>query len=256
MPKNNEFLIEEMNAIQVKKNINQNTVAILVFGACENHGNHMPFGADFIFPYELAKQVANKKENIIVFPPMPYGVSLHHDQFQMTMSINPDTLVNVISDLLVSVITNNINRILIINGHDGNISPIEIASRLIKNKYPYVTIACLESWWELIGKLEPSLFNVWGGLGHGGEAETSAMLAVRSDLVNIGLAPENVIPKLPNHVRIYWKFNELTETGATGSPKNASVQKGESIMMSLENVLLSFIDEMNLKDWKYGIFLK
>ncbi len=256
MSKNNEFLIEEMNAIQIKKNVNKDTIAIIVFGACENHGNHMPFGADFIFPYELAKKIAGKKENIIVLPPMPYGVSLHHDQFQMTMSINPNTLINVISDLLTSLITNDINRILIINGHDGNIAPIEIASRLIKNKFPHVTITCLESWWVLIGQLEPKLFNVWEGLGHGGEAETSAMLAIRSELVNMDVVPDDVIPNLPDHIRIFWKFNELTKTGSTGSPKNASMEKGQSLVIALEKILLSFIDQMNDKNWKYGTYLK
>ena len=82
-------MLEEMNAIQVRKNVNRQTVAILIFGACENHGDHMPFGSDFIFPTEIAKRLATKAGNVIVLPAIPYGVSLHHDQFQMTMSINP-----------------------------------------------------------------------------------------------------------------------------------------------------------------------
>ena len=53
-------LLEEMNARQVRKDLNKNTIAILVFGACENHGDHMPFGSDFIFPMELAKRIAAK----------------------------------------------------------------------------------------------------------------------------------------------------------------------------------------------------
>ncbi len=59
-------------------------------------------------------------------------------------------------------------------------------------------------------------------MGHRGEAETSAMLAVRPDLVDMALAPEGVVPKFPDRVRIYWKFNELTSTGATGSPRKAT----------------------------------
>ena len=52
------MLVEEMNAKQIK-NVNSKTVAILVVGACENHGDHMPFGSDFIVPMELAKRVVN-----------------------------------------------------------------------------------------------------------------------------------------------------------------------------------------------------
>jgi creatinine amidohydrolase len=248
--------IEEMNAVEVRKTVNEKTIAILVFGACENHGDHLPFGSDFIFPTEIAKRLATKVNNVIVLPAIPYGVSLHHDQFQMTMSINPETLVGIISDLLSSLIQNKIKRVLIINGHDGNIGPIEVAARSIKNKHPEMTIACLESWWILVGQLKKDLFEVWSGLGHGGEAETSAILAVRPDLVNMESAPKEVIPKLPENIRIFWKFDELTSTGATGAPQKASIEKGNEILQMLEDLLLSFIKEMELSDWKYGLYLK
>lgn len=248
--------IEEMNALEVRKTVNEKTIAILVFGACENHGDHMPFGSDFIFPTEIAKRLASKVNNVIVLPAIPYGVSLHHDQFQMTMSINPESLVGVISDLLSSLIQNKIRRVLIINGHDGNIGPIEVAARSIKNKHPEMTIACLESWWILVGQLKKDLFEIWSGLGHGGEAETSAILAVRPDLVNMESAPKEVIPKLPENIRIFWKFDELTSTGATGAPQKASIEKGNEILQMLEDLLLSFIKEMELSDWKYGLYLK
>lgn len=248
--------IEEMNAVEVRKTVNEKTIAILVFGACENHGDHMPFGSDFIFPTEIARRLATKVNNVIVLPAIPYGVSLHHDQFQMTMSINPETLVGIISDLLSSLIQNKIRRVLIINGHDGNIGPIEVAARSIKNKHPEMTIACLESWWILVGQLKKDLFEVWSGLGHGGEAETSAILAVRPDLVNMESAPKEVIPKLPENIRIFWKFDELTSTGATGAPQKASIEKGNEILQMLEDLLLSFIKEMELSDWKYGLYLK
>lgn len=248
--------IEEMNAVEVRKRVNEKTIAILVFGACENHGDHMPFGSDFIFPTEIARRLATKVNNVIVLPAIPYGVSLHHDQFQMTMSINPETLVGIISDLLSSLIQNKIRRVLIINGHDGNIGPIEVAARSIKNKHPEMTIACLESWWILVGQLKKDLFEVWSGLGHGGEAETSAILAVRPDLVNMESAPKEVIPKLPENIRIFWKFDELTSTGATGAPQKASIEKGNEILQMLEDLLLSFIKEMELSDWKYGLYLK
>jgi creatinine amidohydrolase len=172
------------------------------------------------------------------------------------MSINPETLVSIISDLLTSLIQNKIRRVLIINGHDGNIAPIEIAARSIKNKHPKMTIACLESWWILVGQMKKDIFEVWNGLGHGGEAETSAVLAVRPDLVNIESAPKEVIPKLPENIRIFWKFDELTSTGATGSPQKANIKKGYEILQILEDVLLSFIKEMEASNWKYGLYLK
>src|ERR687898_2648259 len=252
-------LLEEMNAVQVRENINKKTIAVLILGACENHGNHMPFGSDFIFPEELAKRtvVKARKKSIVILPPIPYGASLHHNEFQMTMSLEPHTLEMVIEDLFSSIIKNGISRILVINGHDGNISPIENAARKTKDRHKEVVIACLEAWWVSIGEITKGLFEVWHGLGHGGEAETSTMLAVRPDLVNMNFAPDEVIPKLPSEkIRIYWKFDELTDTGATGAPKKATSQKGEQALNVLEKILFSFINKMDRTDWRYGLSLK
>ena len=247
-------VLSEMNAHELGQFISDETIGLLIFGACENHGNHMPFGSDFIMPFELAKRVAVRYgKKIIIFPPIPYGMSSHHKDFFMTVSFEPDTMMNVIRDILQSVVNNNIKRILIINGHDGNIAPIELASRIIKQRNPGVVISCLESWWTLVGSIDKELFDVWNGLGHGGEAETSAMLAVRPDLVNMTIAPKDVIPKLPDNVRIYWKFNELTDTGATGAPRKATRAKGDKIITILESVLLAFIQEMEKSQWKYSI---
>ena len=249
-------LLEEMNSFQVNKTVNSDSIALLVFGACENHGDHMPFGSDFIFPLELAKRISIKIRNLIILPPIPYGVSLHHKKFFMTINLEPNTLVNLIENIFSSLIDNGIKKILIINGHDGNIAPIEIASRNTKDKFPKVTIACLESWWTLVGELSSNLFEVWNGMGHGGEAETSAMLYVRPDLVTIKRAPADTIPNLPEHVRVYWNIDELTKTGATGASKKATTKKGKVIIQILEDLLVSFIENMEKTEWKYGIHLK
>jgi creatinine amidohydrolase len=242
-----------MNAKEVKKGVRKDTIAVLIFGACENHGDHMPFGSDFITPFELAKRIASKYPNLLILPPVPYGVSSHHKDFFMTISMEPETMIVVVRDILLSVVNNGIRRILIINGHDGNIAPIELAARSVKEKNPEVIIACLESWWELVGKVLKKTFKTRQGLGHGGEAETSAMLALRPELVDMKNAPKKIIPKLPEHVRIYWKFRELSNTGAAGAPREASRDKGEKIVKTLEDTLLSFIHKMDKSRWKYGI---
>ena len=110
-------------------------------------------------------------------------------------------MIRAIEDICLSLIKNKINRILILNGHDGNIAPIELSARTIKDRYPDIAIACLEAWWTIVGHSN-NLFEKWKGLGHGGEAETSAMLSVRPDLVDMGHAPRKIIPSLPRDVRI------------------------------------------------------
>jgi creatinine amidohydrolase len=105
-------------------------------------------------------------------------------------------MIRAIEDICLSLIKNKINRILIVNGHDGNIAPIELSARTIKDRYPDVVIACLEAWWTNVGQFN-NLFEERKGLGHGGEAETSAMLSIRPDLVDMVHAPKKIIPNLP-----------------------------------------------------------
>ena len=257
-----KLFLEEMNADQVRKVVNKNSIALIILGSCENHGDHLPFGSDSIFPLNLAKIISDdivknhpsSDHNCIILPVIPYGVSIHHNDFQMTMSLKFSTMISVIEDVLACLATNNIKKVLIINGHDGNIAPIEVASRNLKDKYPDMVIASLESWWVLVGQKSTNLFKVWRGLGHGGEAETSAMMAIRPDLVDICSAPEQIIPNLPDDdIRLYWKFSELTTSGATGAPKEASVQKGQEIIDILKRVVLDFINKMNNSNWKYGV---
>jgi creatinine amidohydrolase len=69
-------------------------------------------------------------------------------------------------------------------------------------------------------------------------------------------APKEIIPNLPNNIRIYFNFNELTNTGATGAPMKASIQKGQCALRALEDVLLSFVNKMEKYEWKYGISLQ
>jgi creatinine amidohydrolase len=249
-------LLEEMDSFEVRKTVNSNTIALLVFGACENHGDHMPFGSDFIFPLELAKRISLKFRNLIVLPPIPYGVSIHHKKFFMTINLEATTFIKIIEDIFKSLIDNGIKKLLIINGHDGNIAPLEIASRNTKDKFPKITIACLESWWTLVGQMSSNTFDVWKGMGHGGEAETSAVMYVRPDLVTMQRAPEDTIPDLPENIRIYWNIDELTTTGATGSSMKATSKKGKIIMQILEDLVVCFIKDMEKVEWKYGIHLK
>jgi creatinine amidohydrolase len=80
-------------------------------------------------------------------PPVAVGYSQHYSHFPFTLSLRAETLVEVLKDILSSIIKNGITRIFIMNGHDGNIAPIEIASRAIKMLYPEVKIASLDAWW-------------------------------------------------------------------------------------------------------------
>ena len=147
----NELL--KMTAHQVKEG--KFDKVILAIGSCEAHGQHLAEGCDTIVSYELSKQVADRVPGMLVLPPITVGYSAHYDTFPFTLTFDYETMIHVIYDIVESVLRNGINKIFLMNGHDGNIAPIEIAARKVKEKYPDARIASLPEWWVIAGKLVP-----------------------------------------------------------------------------------------------------
>jgi creatinine amidohydrolase len=221
-------------------------------GAFENHGYHMPFGTDALISNLICEKLAERVEGLMVLPPINYGFSQHYNKFPFTVSMTPETITNVIKEVLSEVVRNGIKKIIIMNGHDGNIAPIELAARAVKVQHPEVTIASLNDWWVAAGKLVPEdTFEVWNGLGHAGEGETSMGLALFEEWMEMEHA-KGVVPNLPDFVDIKWRFEELTNTGASGDPSVATKEKGKKMEEAVLQVLENFILEMDKMNWNYG----
>ncbi len=221
-------------------------------GAFENHGYHMPFGTDALISNIISEKLAERVEGLMVLPPLNYGLSQHYNKFPFTVSLTPETMTNTIKEVLLEIVRNGIKKIIIMNGHDGNIAPIELAARAVKVAHPDVTIASLNDWWVAAGKLVPEgTFEVWNGLGHAGEGETSMGLALFEDLIEMEHA-KGVVPDLPDFVEIKWRFEELTDTGASGDPSVATKEKGKKMEEAVLHVLENFIRQMDKNDWNYG----
>jgi creatinine amidohydrolase len=226
--------------------------AILAVGSCENHGFHLPYGTDTFVSAMLSEKVAEEVEGLLVLPPVNVGMSQHYAHFPFTLSLQPETLIAVLKDIMRCVVKNGIKKIFIMNGHDGNIAPIEIAARSIKLEFPEVRIASLDAWWVTAGNLlPPGTFEVWNGLGHAGEGETSIGLALFPELIEMEHA-RGVVPNLPEHVEIKWNFAELTNTGATGDPSKATAEKGAKMVDVLLKAVVQFIKDMDARDWNYS----
>ena len=162
-----------------------------------------------------------------------------------------DTTTAVIYDIVESCIRQGINKIFLMNGHDGNIAPIEIASRKIKEAYPEAQIAALTQWWVAAGDLLPEgTFEVWGGLGHAGEGETSIAYYLFGEYCEPELAT-CVIPDLPTYLDMKWDFSELTDTAQTGDATKATKEKGKMMNDAIVEYVVKALKELDDKDWKF-----
>jgi creatinine amidohydrolase len=242
----NSFL--EMNGYYFKQH--KFSKAVLAIGSAEYHGDHLPYGTDTIVAEYLAKQTSSHFDDLLLLPTIPIGMSQHHSSFPIAISLSTETLMRVLNEVFDSLNKHNIKRLLIINGHDGNIPAIQAATKEYRTKNPEFKIIILEAWWETAAKLLPKdTFQVWGGLGHAGEGETSMMLYIKPELVNFDIA-KGVIPNLPENIQYTWLFGEITPYGATGDPRKATDQKGEKMNKVLTKLLVDCVKEMDEKDWE------
>jgi creatinine amidohydrolase len=224
---------------------------ILPLGSLENHGWHLPFGTDALTAHSIALDIAARVPKTAVLPPLNYGVSEHYKNFGFTVSLQFETEIAMIRDILESVYREGIRKVFIMNGHDGNIAPIEVASRSAKVAHPDFKIVTLEAWWNMIGDILPAnFFQVWHGLGHAGEGETSISLELFPKLCEPDKAV-GVVPHLPKYVDVKWTFNELTNTGATGDPTKGTAEKGQKIRETIVNTVVGILKDLDEKDWDY-----
>jgi creatinine amidohydrolase len=225
--------------------------AVLAFGSCESHGAHIPYGIDAFVSHHLAEEVAKRLDNTVVVPPLWYGMSLHYRHKPMCISLTSETATRVIREVLQSLAYWGIMKALIINGHDGNIPCIEVAARDVKLEHPDMGIAVLDAWWNNIGDmLPPDTFEVWQGLGHGGEGEMSIAMAVVPHLCDPGQA-RGEIPEMDKVVKLIWNFRELTDYGASGAPEKGTREKGEKIKKALVDYLVDFVNRMDGQGWRF-----
>ena len=225
--------------------------AFLAIGSCESHGGHLPFGTDTYVAYDIALESAKRLEKTVVVPPLWYGMSLHYSHKPMCISLSNETLTLVVKEALSSLVHWGIKKVVIINGHDGNIPCIEAAARDIKLEAPDMGLAVLDAWWVTAGNLlPPDTFEVWNGLGHGGEGETSIALAIMPDLVDMGEA-KGMIPDMDPNVKLIWNFEELTDFGASGAPEKATVEKGRKMKTVLVDYIVDFVNRMDKQGWRY-----
>ena len=157
-------LLENLSYPEVEEYLKKKDIILVPTGSVEQHSPYGLIGTDFITAEAVARKIAESM-HILVAPTLNYGVSPHHMAFTGTVSLTPDTMILLISDIIESLISHGFRRIILINGHGGNISAIKIAMERLKTR---MIEGCFEliSWYELeeVHQLSTDLF--MGQEGH------------------------------------------------------------------------------------------
>ena len=235
------------------------TVALLPLGATEGHGRHLPYGADTFIAAELARRVAERYPGAVVVPALPYGMSWHHEDAPLTLSLSPETLTQVIIELLEGLVRHGVTRILIINGHDGNTASIEAAARRIRRELN-VTVAALEEWWTVLPSLvsADTFSEASGRGGHAGEPETALAMAAVPDLVRVDRArPPRIEPDVTYTVgpgvKVFTMVSDHHFESDYLDASHATKESGEQAMEGLVDYLVRFLHDAEQTGWTFGL---
>ena len=106
---------------------------VLPVGSVEQHGHHMPLGTDSFLAHAVALGAAERVGDgrVAVLPPPWYGFSRHHMRFAGSVTLSADTMMRMVEDIVGSVVQHGFRRVLIVNGHGGNIPASSTFSRQI-----------------------------------------------------------------------------------------------------------------------------
>lgn len=248
----NQFTTYELESLFAQQKFDS---VIMTFGSCESHGDHLPLGTDTFVPEKVAELAAQNLDKTLVVPCVPFGTSMGYNANPLAITLRFETVTAIAEDMLESVIKYGIKHIMILNGHDGNIAPLEIALRKTKAAHPDVTFAFIPAWWMIVGsRLGKDFFEEWNGLGHGGEGESSITMAVVPQWCDLSKAkrqmPTDSI-RIGETAQIIWNIDEVSETGATGDPTLATPEKGQAMLEALVDIVVSTIDTLDSSEWKY-----
>ena len=215
-------------------------VAILPLGAFEQHGPHLPLLTDTLKVEYFARGLAHSL-GAALLPPMSIGQSFEHSGFRGSLSLRPETFMNVIRDIAAELERQSFTRLVIVNGHGGNwalgpaVREINRSDRALK-----VIIA---NYWECDSSQEGR--TLAGDGIHAGAWETAIMLALFPHLVgdHSAVVPtsfdENEKQSDLNHLGM----GVLRPNGVWGDPRKASAEAGRAIAKSIETNLPAFVEK-------------
>ncbi|MHA1575963.1 MAG: creatininase family protein [Candidatus Thorarchaeota archaeon] len=217
----------------------ETSVAVMVTGALEAHGEHGPLGTDTMLPEYLAKAVAEKTK-ALVLPTIPFGDSWYFNQFNGTVSVAPKTLIDFYISIMKGVFKQGFRYIIVINGHDGNTSHLATAAKKATMKGERVVI--IVDWWRDLAK-DARKITVETPAGHAAEDETSEIMYVKPHLVDMSEAKAaRVVTRFKLVSAQYRK--DLYPSALFGDPRKASADKGKLIMEQAEEELIELINQV------------
>jgi creatinine amidohydrolase len=232
--------LAELRAPDIASRLSRASIVVQPLGAIEQHGPHLPFNTDLVIAGDVAEATVDEYGDEVdawLLPPLAYTKSNEHAWSTGTMWLSAATLLSVLDDVGRCVAALPARKLVFFNGHGGNSALVNVANRELRLRHGLMTFLA-----------HPGLPVDQGGAGsaneselgmgvHAGTDETSLMLHLRPELVEMSAATRNVPEWLAanDHVRFGgrvsfgWLSNDFGPAGLIGDPTAATPERGKEL---------------------------
>ncbi|MEM0131963.1 MAG: creatininase family protein [Saccharolobus sp.] len=231
-----------MRIVDITKNeIKENMVALIPMGSIEQHGPHLPMGTDGIIAEYVSSKVEERlKDLVLLFPTIYYGVSIEHKGLPF-VSLTFNTIINMINDILESIVSNlKIKKIVIVNGHGGNSYFLPLVQREFNMKHDGSKVVI----YNTFRQEERELFGV--NDMHAGTIETSKIYVIDKKLVRVNEIDEIKDYSVKKGVFTFYSTGEANRYGVINDGKRIEINEKmglkvlEMMIEELVNLILNF----------------
>jgi creatinine amidohydrolase len=243
--------LADLRAPEVADALSPASVLIQPVGAIEQHGPHLPLSVDTTILEGIVQRVATELPAdvpAVFLPTQRIGKSNEHARYPGTLTLSVQTLINLWMEIGDCVAAAGVRKMVIFNSHGGQGTVGEIVARDLRVKHDMLVVATNTYSFGT----PPGLFSAsetQHGI-HGGDKETSVVLALRPDLVDMDKArnfrssAEKLVAETRHlsinaRAKLAWQIQDLNPEGACGDASAATAGKGEAV---IAHVAAQFIE--------------
>ena len=227
---------KELTAEDLRAKAAANAIVVLPVASMEQHGPHLPVGVDTILCEGVCKagaEIAAADVAVVVAPTLWCGMAEHHMAFGGTFTFDIPTYRAVLLAFLKSIERHGFKRVLIVNGHGGNIAALNaFLPDFMRETGLKVYMA---TYFDLVASDLAPLLEDQKAVHHACEVETSLMMVLAPETVKHDRLPEafgllDGDPRKAFKAGTFHAFKDITPSGVVGDARRANRQKGEKIL--------------------------
>ena len=239
-------------------------IAVLPVAATEQHGPHLPLSVDTdIVNGVIVAALPHLPSGLpaLFLPTQAIGFSPEHTRFAGTLTLKAETLIRVWTEIGEGVAASGVKKLVLLNSHGGQVGALDLVARDLRARLGMLVYSV--NWFGLPlrdadGKDVNALFSAdehrFGV--HGGEIETSMMLALRPGTVRMDKAEDFrstsqhragrfAILGNGKSAKLAWMMQDVNANGAAGNAGAATAEKGRTLLDAAGRALAQALTEID-----------